>query len=99
MAPYPFQTPFGIRMQNMEVQIDEELLEEVAEMTEGKYFRATSNRKLEEIYNEIDQLERSKIDVTEFRKRHEEFHPLALLALVFVITEVLLKLLVFRSIP
>jgi len=99
MAPYPVQTPFGIRMQNMEVQIDEELLGNVAQMTDGQYFRATSNRKLEEIYKEIDQLERSKIDVTEFRKLNEEFHPLALLALIFVIIEILLKLLIFRTIP
>jgi len=99
MAPYPVQTPFGIQYQNMEVNIDEELLQEVAEMTEGKYFRATSNRKLEEIYQEIDQLEKSKIDVTEFRKKNEEFLPLALLAMALVILEILLRNTVFKTLP
>ncbi len=99
MAPYPVQTPYGIRYQNMEVQIDEELLEQVAEMTDGKYFRATSNKKLKQIYKEIDQLERSKIDVTEFRKMTEEFHLLVLLAMVLFALEIILKFTVFRSTP
>ena len=59
MAPFPVQTPFGIRYQNMEVKIDEELLKQVAAMTDGKYFRATTNQKLEDVYQEIDQLEKS----------------------------------------
>jgi Ca-activated chloride channel homolog len=99
VAPYPVQTPFGIQYQNMEVRIDDEGLQQVAELTGGRYFRATSNRKLEEIYREIDQLERSKIDVTEFSKKHEEFLPLALLALGFIILELLLKNTLFRTIP
>lgn len=98
-APYPVQTPFGTRYQNMEVQIDEELLQEVTEMTDGKYYRATSNRKLVEIYEEIDQLERSKIDVTEFRKLNEEFLPFALLAAALFILEMLLRNTVFRTVP
>jgi Ca-activated chloride channel family protein len=99
VAPYPVQTPFGIQYQNMEVKIDEASLQEVAELTGGRYFRATSNRKLKEIYQEIDQLEKSKIDVTEFSRKHEEFLLLALLALVFFILEILLKHSVFRTIP
>jgi Ca-activated chloride channel family protein len=99
MAPYPVQTPFGIQLQNMEVKIDEEILKQVAEATGGKYFRATSNRKLKEIYEEIDKLEKSKIDVTEFSRRHEEFLPLALLALLFVGLEILLRNTVFRTTP
>lgn len=98
-APYPVQTPFGIRYQDMEVEIDEDLLENVAEMTDGKYFRATSNSKLEDIYKEIDELEKSKIDVTEFHKKTEEFLPFALLALLLVILEILLKNTVFRTTP
>jgi Ca-activated chloride channel family protein len=99
MAPYPVQTPFGMRYQNMEVKIDEELLQQVAAMTDGKYFRATSNQKLEDVYQEIDQLEKSKIDVTEFHKKSEEFYPLALLALVLFGLELLLKNTLFRSTP
>ena len=98
-APYPVQTPFGIQYQNMEVKIDEELLEDVADMTDGKYYRADNNRKLQEIYQEIDRLEKSKIDVTEFQKKHEEFLPLALLALVLFILEILLRNTVFRTVP
>ncbi|NCA84470.1 MAG: VWA domain-containing protein [Clostridia bacterium] len=99
MAPYPVQTPFGMRYQNMEVKIDEALLQQIATMTDGKYFRATSNQKLEEVYQEIDQLEKSKIDVTEFHKKTEEFYPLALLALVLFGLEILFKNTLFRSTP
>jgi len=98
-APYPVQTPFGIKYQEVEVKIDEELLQEVTAMTDGKYFRATSNEKLKEIYNEIDQLEKSKIDVTEFRRKNEEFFPLALLALLLFSLEIILKRTVFKTIP
>jgi Ca-activated chloride channel family protein len=99
MAPYPVQTAVGLRYQDMEVKIDEELLQEVAAMTEGKYFRATSNRKLEDIYEEIDALEKSKIDVTEFHKKSEEFTIFALLALLLFGLEILLKFTVFRTTP
>lgn len=98
-APYPVQTPFGLRYQNMEVQIDEELLQKVANMTDGKYYRATNNAQLEEIYREIDQLEKSKIDVTEFRRKNEEFLPLVLWALAILALETLFRLTIFRSIP
>ncbi len=98
-APYPVQTPFGKQMQYMEVKIDEALLQQVAELTEGRYFRATSNNKLREIYTEIDKLEKSKIDVTEFKKKKEEFLPFALLAFVLITLEVLLRNTVFRSAP
>ncbi|MCB0804939.1 MAG: VWA domain-containing protein [Bacteroidales bacterium] len=98
-APYPVQTPFGIQTQYVEVKIDEALLQQVAEMTDGRYFRATSNRKLREIYDEIDKLEKSKIDVTEFKKKKEEFFPFALWALIFITLEVLLRNSIFRSSP
>jgi len=98
-APYPVQTPYGIQMQQMEVQIDEELLQNIASMTGGKYFRADNNKKLKQIYNEIDNLEKSKIDVQEFRKKHESFLPLALLALALFSLEIILRYLVFRKFP
>lgn len=60
MAPYPFKTPFGIQYQNMEVQIDEAVCKQISDATDGKYFRATDNRKLKEIYDEIDKLEKTK---------------------------------------
>lgn len=96
-APYPVQTPFGVQTQYVDVQIDEELLQQVANVTDGKYFRATSNEKLREIYGEIDKLEKSKIDVTEFRKKKEEFFPYALLAFLLITLEVILRNTIFKS--
>jgi Ca-activated chloride channel family protein len=99
MAPYPVQTPFGIQYQEMEVNIDEPLLKNIAGLTNGEYFRATNKQKLAGIYKEIDQMEKSKIDVTEFRKKKEEFLPFALLALVLLIAEGTLRNTVFKTIP
>jgi Ca-activated chloride channel family protein len=98
MAPYPIQTPFGKEIQQVEVKIDEKLLKKVTKITDGKYFRATSNQKLREIYTEIDKLERSKIDVTEFRRKSEEFFPLALIALILLIAEFILRKTIFKTI-
>ena len=99
VAPYPVQTPFGIQYQNMKVEIDEELLQKIADQTGGKYFRATDNRKLKAIYEEIDRLEKTKIEVNEFRKYHEEFYSATLFAGFFLLLEVLLSQTVFRKIP
>lgn len=97
-APYPVQTPFGIQLRDMKVEIDEALLQNIAKQTDGRYFRATSNQKLEDVYKEIDQLERSKIDVTEFKRKHEEFFPLAILALTLLLLEFLLRQTLLRSV-
>jgi Ca-activated chloride channel family protein len=99
MAPYPFKTPFGIQYQNVDVKLDEQLLQKIALMTGGEYFRATNNKKLETIYQEIDKLEKSKIDVMEFRKKHEEFLPIAMLALGLLLLEILLRNTILRSNP
>ena len=96
-APYPVQTPFGTQIQQMKVEIDEKLLTTIANQTGGKYFRATSNQKLDEVYQEIDKLERSKIEVTEFRRLHEEFYPLVALALALLLLEFLLRKTIFRT--
>ena len=98
-APYPVQTPFGTQMQQMKVQIDEDLLKKIADETGGHYFRATSNNKLKKIFEEIDKLEKSKIEVQEFRKKYEMFLPFALLAMALFGLELLLRYLVFRRIP
>jgi len=98
-APYPVQTPFGTQIQQMKVQIDENLLKKIAGKTGGKYFRATNNNKLKAIFNDIDKLEKSKIDVQEFRKKHEQFFPFALLAFVLFIIEVSLRYLYFKRLP
>jgi Ca-activated chloride channel family protein len=98
-APYPVETPFGIRIQDVLVKIDEESLQSIADITGGKYFRATNNEKLKKIYEEIDALEKSKIEVKEFSKKQEEFQPFAIAAMLLLITGVLLKVSVFRNIP
>lgn len=99
MAPYPFKTPFGIQYQNMEVQIDEEVMKQISEATDGKYFRATGNKKLQEIYKEIDKLEKTKVEVTEFRRKSERYFPFALAAGLFLLLEIILKFTLLRSIP
>lgn len=98
-APFPVQTPFGTRYQDMEVKIDEDLLRQIASMTGGQYFRATSNKALEEVYKQIDQLEKSKIQVTEYNKRNEEYRRFALIALALLLGELVLRNTVLRSIP
>ena len=99
MAPYPFQTPFGIQYQQVEVKIDEETLKKISEITKGKYFRATNNQKLKHIYKEIDKLEKSKIEVKEFSRRQEEYLIFALFAALAVILELLLRYTLLRNIP
>ncbi|HSO86595.1 MAG TPA: VWA domain-containing protein [Draconibacterium sp.] len=98
-APYPVQTPFGIELRDMEVKIDEDLLTQIASITGGQYFRATSNKKLEEIYKEIDALEKSKIDVQQFNRKSEEFLPFAILGALFLIAGLFLRTTIFRNIP
>ncbi len=99
LAPYPFNTPFGIQYQNVEVQIDEAVLKQIAADTGGKYFRATNTTQLKEIYSDIDKLEKTRIDVTEFRKKTEEFYPIVLAALILLLLDFLLRFTVLKTIP
>lgn len=98
-APFPVQTPFGIRRQLIPVDLDENTLTAVAEMTGGKYFRATDNRKLRAIYKEIDQLERTKIEVTAYKRYSEHYYGWLAGGLVLVLLEVGLASTVLRKIP
>jgi Ca-activated chloride channel homolog len=98
-APYPVQTPYGIQLRDIEVKIDEKMLQEISSITDGRYFRATSNTKLQEIYQEIDQLEKSKIEVREVSRRSEEFLPYALAGILMLSLSFLLGTTIFRSIP
>lgn len=99
MAPYPVQTPFGVQIQDMEVKIDEATLQKIASVTDGKYFRATNNNKLTEIYQEIDKLEKSKIDVKEYSKKEEQYLKYALAGSLLLLLSMILKITVFRNIP
>lgn len=98
-APYPFQTPFGTQIQMMNVEIDEPVLKQIAKMTDGKYFRATNNEKLREIYKEIDKLEKTKIAIKEYKKHKEEFFPFLLIASLFFFLELIFKLTLLKKIP
>ncbi|MCD6355151.1 MAG: VWA domain-containing protein [Prolixibacteraceae bacterium] len=98
-APYPVQTPYGVQMHDMDVKIDEKTLQEISAITDGKYFRATNNTKLKEIYKEIDALEKSKIEVKELSRKSEEFLPFALAGILFLIASLFLRTTIFRSIP
>lgn len=80
-----------------QVEIDEKLLKEIAEVTGGKYFRATNNRKLKEIYKEIDALEKTEIEEFKFYNYEEKFRPLVFLALGLLLFEFLLRFTLFRS--
>lgn len=99
LAPYPVQTPFRTQYQNVPVQIDEELMKKVSEETGGKYFRATDNKKLKSIYQEIDKLEKTKIEVTEFKRKSEQFTTAAFWAGLFLLLELLFRYTIFRINP
>ncbi len=98
-APMPVQTPFGEQVQMMDVEIDEEMLTEIAQMTGGKYFRATNKENLQSIYQEIDQLEKTRISVIEFREKNDEYLPFVLLAGLLFLTEIVLRYTLLRTIP
>ena len=99
MAPYPVMTPWGVEIQNVQVEIDEALLSEIAESTGGRYFRATDNTKLAEIYSEINKMEKARTTVDSFPVYKELFGAYALLALLALMLELLLNWFVIRRLP
>lgn len=99
-APYPVVDMFGRkRYQQMDVEIDEEVLTQIAHITDGKYFRAVDNKRLEEVYQEIDKLEKSKIEVKEYSKKNEEYLVWILAGALLIIAEVLIRHTLLRSVP
>ncbi len=98
-APYPYMTPYGPQLVNVEVQIDEPLLKEIAQGTDGKYFRATDNTKLLEIYGEINKMEKNKVQVDSFPLYKELYMPFALAALLALALGLVLKLFVIKYLP
>ena len=99
MAPYPVQTPYGIQYQNYPVEIDENTLKEIASKTDGEYFRATDKNALKDIFSEIDKLEKTKLSVTEYSKREERFMVWAILAMLLLCADILLKNTILKNIP
>ncbi len=98
-APAPVQTPYGVQIRQVPVEIDEGILKEIAKTTDGKYFRATNNQKLVEIYKEIDQMEKSRIDVREYSKKEEEYLAYGLGAVILLLFEIIIRKTVLRNIP
>jgi Ca-activated chloride channel family protein len=97
LSPIAYNPDGSFRYGMAEVQIDETLLEQIANLTGGKYFRATDNQKLEAIYNEINSLEKTEVATFKFYAYEEKFRPWAIAALVFFLIEWLLKNSLFKS--
>ncbi len=95
-APYPVVTPWGVELRDVRVEIDEDLLKNIASATGGRYFRATDNTKLAEIYAEIGRMEKVKTSVETFPVYEELFPKFALVALVCLLLELILKLCIRR---
>lgn len=98
-APVSIRSDGEYLFGTVNVEIDEELLRQIAGMTGGKYYRALDEQSLEQIYTSIDQLEKTKIEVTSFRRYSEEYHHFAFLGILFLLMEVLLRYTVLRAIP
>ena len=99
MAPYPVMTPWGVEVQNVKVEIDEKLLSEIADATGGRYFRATDNTKLAEIYSEINKMEKARTTIDSFPVYRELFGKYALAALLLLLLELMLNWFVIRRLP
>lgn len=100
VAPYPMPVPGGgVQMQDMKVQIDTALLQRIAAATGGEYFRATGNTSLENIYKQINQMEKSKVEITAFKQYEELFFPLAIAAFMLFFIEIMLRYTFFKSLP
>lgn len=97
LSPYSINRDRSFQYKRVQVEIDEELLNEIADVTGGRYFRATNNKKLKEIYDEINKLEKTEIEEIKYTTYDEKYRPLVLIALGFMLLEVLLRFTIFRS--
>ena len=99
VAPYPMPVAGGVQYINIPVEIDTKMLQDIASATEGDFYRATNNKELQQIYKEIDKLEKSKLNVKKFSKRYEAYQPFAIAAVILLLLEILLRITVFRKLP
>ena len=99
VAPYPVIVGGTTQYVNVPAEIDTKTLKDIAQSTEGGFYRATNNAELKEIYNDIDRLEKTKMDVKKFSKRYEAYEPFALIAILSLLLEILLRLTILRRIP
>ncbi len=97
-APYPMETLFGTQTQMVDVNIDEPTLKEISKISGGQYFRALDNKSLTNIYKEIETLEKTKIKVSEFSSKNEEYFWFAVLAGLLILFEFILRNTFFISI-
>jgi len=98
-ARYPMPVGNGVQYVNLPVEIDTKTLNDISNATDGKFFRATNTRELQQIYKEIDQLEKTKLNVKQYSKKYEAFQPFALAAILTLLLELLLRVTIFRRIP
>ncbi len=98
-APMPVKTAYGEQIMNVPVNIDEKILQKVAKITDGEYFRATSNQSLANVFKDINKLEKSKIDVNIFLNKEDEYSYFAIAALIFLLLELVLRISIYRVKP
>ena len=99
VAPYPMVVAGGVQYVNIPVEIDSKTLSEIAAATDGDFYRATNNRELQNIYKEIDKLEKSKLSVKTYSKKYDAYQPFAMVAILLLLLEILLRITVFRKLP
>lgn len=98
-ARYPMTVAGGVQYVNIPVEIDTKTLASIAGTTNGEFYRATDNSKLREVYQEIDKLEKTKMNVKEYSKRYEAFLPFALAACLLLLVELLLRETILKKLP
>ena len=99
VAPYPMPVAGGVQYVNIPVEIDTQTLRDIAQTTDGNFYRATNNAELKKIYQDIDKLEKSKFNVKHYAKRYEAYQPFALAALLVLLLEILLRITWLKRIP
>jgi len=99
VAPYPMVVAGSVQYVNIPVEIDSKTLGDIAAATDGDFYRATNNKELQNIYKEIDKLEKSKLSVKTYSKKYEAYQPFAIAAVLLLLLEILLRITVFRKLP
>ncbi len=99
VAPYPVNVAGGVRYVNMKADVDTKTLKEIASIADGKFYHAESNQELRNVYKDIDQLEKTRMETKKFTKRYEAFQMFALAAAILMLLEILLRITLFRRIP
>ena len=99
VAPYPMVVAGSVQYVNIPVEIDTKTLSEIAAATDGDFYRATNNKELQNIYKEIDKLEKSKLSVKTYSKKYEAYQPFAIAAVLLLLLEILLRITIFRKLP